>query len=240
MRIRGVKLQTCDKACQYIGLERSGVPAVDSEAHRRYDEAMTGRCFALLVGLAALSGACASTTASLAPRPYPGSISPAPVVPAPEPGTAVTPAAPPSPTPDGRDIAEAALRQQGRPYRLGGETPDGFDCSGLVEYVFAEYGLTLPWEVRDQFRVGRPVARGRIRPGDLVFFHTTSHGPSHVGIAIGGGRFVHAPNARGTVRVSALGAPYWSRRFIGARRVDLRDAVPASTTGVPPSSSRHN
>ncbi|MDE3155531.1 MAG: C40 family peptidase [Acidobacteriota bacterium] len=201
---------------------------------------MTARSVLLLAGLAAFSGGCASTTASRAPLPYPGSAGPVAAAPLPAPGPAVTPAVPLGPPPDGHDIAEAALRQEGRPYRLGGETPAGFDCSGLVQYVFAEYGLELPREVRDQYRVGRAVARRAIRPGDLLFFHTTSRGPSHVGIAIGGGRFVHAPNARGTVRVSALGAPYWSRRFIGARRIDLRDAVPASGTAAPPSSSpRH-
>ncbi len=186
---------------------------------------MTGRLLFLpaLLVFAVFAAGCASTSGSFAPRPYPGSVaSPTPVAPAP--GVVSVPASPSAPgrTPlDGRLIAEAALRQQGRPYRFGGETPAGFDCSGLVQYVFGEYGLDLPREVQDQFKVGRPVPLKAIRPGDLLFFHTVTRGPSHVGIAIGDGRFVHAPNERGTVRVSRLDAAYWSRRFIGARRLTL-------------------
>ncbi|HVB38924.1 MAG TPA: C40 family peptidase [Vicinamibacterales bacterium] len=194
----------------------------------------------LLASLSLCAAGCASTTTSLAPRPYPGS-SPAPAASGPAPATPApagipAPAAPPAAPPDGRTIAEAALRQEGRPYRLGGDTPAGFDCSGLVQYVFAEYGLELPREARDQFRMGRPVARRAIRAGDLLFFHTIARGPSHVGIAIGGGRFVHAPNARGRVRVSLLSAPYWNRRFLGARRIDLTPAPPVGDAGAPPSS----
>jgi cell wall-associated NlpC family hydrolase len=196
---------------------------------------MTGRLL-LVVSLAAMTGACASSQMAFAPQPYPGSGSAPVSTPSAAPIAPVEPAEPVAPraTPDGRTIAEAALRERGRPYRLGGETPDGFDCSGLVQYVFAQYGLVLPREVREQFQVGERVKRAAIRPGDLVFFATEGRGASHVGIALGGGEFVHAPNARGTVRISRLDAPYWRRHFLEARRIDLRGASSATVAAGPP------
>ncbi len=79
--------------------------------------------------------------------------------------------------------------------------------------------MTVPRTVLDQFRSGRQVAGTQVAPGDLVFFATVAPGASHVGIAIGGDEFVHAPSGRGEVRVERMSAPYWSTRFIGARRV---------------------
>ena len=90
------------------------------------------------------------------------------------------------------------------PYRVGGTDPNGFDCSGLVSYVFGQHGLTMPREAREQFKVGKTVPRDRLEPGDLVFFTTVAPGASHVGIAIGGDQFVHAPSERGVVRVDQL------------------------------------
>jgi cell wall-associated NlpC family hydrolase len=78
----------------------------------------------------------------------------------------------------------------------------------------------MPREVREQYREGKNVDRARLEPGDLVFFSTTTPGASHVGIAVGGDQFVHAPSERGVVRVEALSAQYWASRFIGARRVN--------------------
>lgn len=168
----------------------------------------------LLLGAAALSGACASSGAVAVPRPFP------------TPGGATPPAAPPG-TPhapaghaDGYAISTAALALKGAPYRNGGTDPHGFDCSGFTQYVFAEYGIELPREVRDQFRVGRKVKPRNVEPGDLLFFSTVAPGASHVAIAIGGDQFVHAPSSTGVVRVEHLSATYWSRRFIGARRVN--------------------
>jgi cell wall-associated NlpC family hydrolase len=85
--------------------------------------------------------------------------------------------------------------------------------------VYALHGLALPRETRDQYTVGDDVERDEIAPGDLVFFETVSRGPSHVGIALGGGEFVHAPNSRGVVRVERYDSRYWSQRWLGARRV---------------------
>ncbi len=114
----------------------------------------------------------------------------------------------------------SALGLQGVRYRSGGTDPSGFDCSGLVQYVFAGQGIALPRDVRRQFQVGYEIDPGEVRPGDLLFFSTESGGASHVGIAVDGMSFVHAPNSRGVVRVDRLSMPYWSRRLLGARRIE--------------------
>jgi cell wall-associated NlpC family hydrolase len=108
---------------------------------------------------------------------------------------------------------------RGVPYRDGGSDPSGFDCSGFVEYVFAQHGVWMPRTVAAQYRAGHPVDRGALQPGDLVFFSTVAAGASHVGIVVAQGEFVHAPSTSGVVRVEALGSGYWSSRFVGARRV---------------------
>ena len=123
---------------------------------------------------------------------------------------------------DGRAVAEFALGFRGVPYRPGGADPAGFDCSGLVQYVFAQYGIPVPRVVEEQYDVGDKVKPSDIRPGDLVFFNTKSRGDdaSHVAIAIGRDSFVHAPNASGVVRVETLGSSYWGSRYVGARRIN--------------------
>ena len=105
----------------------------------------------------------------------------------------------------------------GTPYRNGGSTVEGFDCSGFVQYVYAQHGVRIPRTVRRQAEVGARVREAEA--GDLVFFQTDGHGPTHVGIALGPDRFIHAPSSRGVVRTEHLSAPYWSSRFVGARRV---------------------
>ncbi|MDH4067175.1 MAG: C40 family peptidase [Acidobacteriota bacterium] len=124
----------------------------------------------------------------------------------------------PGSAPDGYALTSTALALRGAPYRNGGASPEGFDCSGFVQYVFGQHGVALPRETREQFRTGRRVTRDKLEPGDLVFFTTVAPGASHVGIMIGGDQFVHAPSARGVVRVERLSTDYWRRRFIGARR----------------------
>ncbi len=120
---------------------------------------------------------------------------------------------------DGYALVGTALALRGTPYRNGGSDPGGFDCSGFTQYVFAQYGVTLPRDVRSQFGVGASVKAEDLEAGDIVFFTTTEPGPSHVAIAIGGDQFVHAPSSSGVVRVEHLGSSYWSPRFIGARRI---------------------
>jgi cell wall-associated NlpC family hydrolase len=120
---------------------------------------------------------------------------------------------------DGYAISGTALTLRGAPYRNGGADPRGFDCSGFTQYVFAQHGVALPRAVHDQFQLGQPVKAPDLAPGDLLFFETTAKGPTHVAIAIGGDQFVHAPSSTGVVRVERLGAAYWARRYLGARRV---------------------
>lgn len=122
-------------------------------------------------------------------------------------------------TADGYALSGVALSLRGAPYRDGGDTPSGFDCSGFVKYVYEQNGVAMPRQVRDQYKLGTSVSRDHLAPGDLVFFSTVAPGASHVGIVIGGDQFVHAPSERGVVRVESLSQDYWARRFIGARRV---------------------
>ena len=88
-----------------------------------------------------------------------------------------------------------------------------------MQYVFAQHGVIVPRKVNEQYRAGHDVTASQLEPGDLVFFTTVAPGASHVGIAIGGDEFVHAPSSTGEVRIERLSAPYWSTRFVGARRV---------------------
>jgi cell wall-associated NlpC family hydrolase len=160
-----------------------------------------------------LAAACASACASSAPRVR--------VLP-PRPGPAAGAERPvPPDAAAGTAFARTAETLLGSPYRDGGALPDGFDCSGLVTYVFARHGVAVPRDVRRQSAAGAAVERGDIAPGDLVFFATTGSGPTHVGIAIGGGRFVHAPKSGDVVRVDSLSAAYWAARFVAARRVSV-------------------
>ena len=113
-----------------------------------------------------------------------------------------------------------AMSMIGKPYTWGGGNPtEGFDCSGLVHFVFGQaLGVRLPRRAADMGRVGASVHRKQLRAGDLVFFDTRGSRNSHVGVYIGEGRFVHAPSAGKQIRVARLDNPYWTRRFNGARR----------------------
>ncbi|SEK84150.1 Cell wall-associated hydrolase, NlpC family [Pseudoxanthomonas sp. GM95] len=119
------------------------------------------------------------------------------------------------------NVLMRALGLVGTPYRYGGNTPDaGFDCSGLVSYVYRDMlDLRLPRTSRDLAQVQGPkIAEDRLAPADLVFFGTRGN-VSHVGIYVGEGRFVHAPSTGGTVRLDHLDGPYWRDHYTGARRV---------------------
>lgn len=117
-----------------------------------------------------------------------------------------------------RRIAQTAMRYVGVPYSFGGTTPDGFDCSGYVRYVFARSGISLPRMADEQYEMGRPVSRYRLQTGDLVFFTTYAAGVSHVGIYLGDGQFINASSSRGVV-IDRLDSSYWGSRYVGARRV---------------------
>jgi cell wall-associated NlpC family hydrolase len=164
---------------------------------------------AATAALAVTAVACASTGAVPRPFPAPGSAVPARTGRPPVPGGAV----------DHYALVGTALSLRGSPYRQGGSDPAGFDCSGFTQYVFAQYGVQLPREARDQFRLGQTIAPPQLAPGDLVFFTTTAPGASHVAIAIGGDEFVHAPSSDGVVRVERLSSSYWAPRYVGARRI---------------------
>jgi cell wall-associated NlpC family hydrolase len=116
-------------------------------------------------------------------------------------------------------VLDLALALQGRPYAAGGSGPDRFDCSGFVQYVFGQHDIPLPRTVAEQFEATRAIDVDAAHAGDLLFFRMSGRRPSHVGIALGDGRFVHAPSGRGVVRVESLASSYWRKRFESARRV---------------------
>lgn len=164
------------------------------------------------------AGACATTGATPAPFPRPGGVTAA-RTPAPKNGRAPKASSPGLTSGTAYALVGTALSLRGTPYRQGGADPNGFDCSGFVRYVFEQYGVNVPRKVEDQFRAGRAVDVAQLQPGDLVFFTTVTPGASHVGIAIGGDEFVHAPSSTGQVRVERMSASYWKSRLVGARRV---------------------
>ena len=115
-------------------------------------------------------------------------------------------------------IITNAMDYLGVPYVFGGTSPYGFDCSGYVQYVFANAGISLPRTADVQYEVGMPISTTELVPGDLVFFSTYTWGASHVGIYLGDNSFIHASSSRG-ISVDSLGSSYWSSHYIGARRI---------------------
>jgi cell wall-associated NlpC family hydrolase len=145
------------------------------------------------------------TTTGAAPDPPPTTTAAAPVPPAPVTPTALGPGHP--------EAATIALRYLGVKYVWGGAGPDGFDCSGLVMYVYAQLGVQLPHFAAAQYGLGQSVPVDQLQPGDLVFFD----GLDHVGIYIGGGQMVHAPQTGDVVKITPLSA--FGNRYVGARRI---------------------
>lgn len=157
-----------------------------------------------ILALASLLTACASK----APPPYSPPVVTAPV-------QQFSPAA--------EDVLFRALGLVGTPYRWGGNTPDsGFDCSGLIGYVYRDAaGISLPRSTRELISMRAPsIGISALQSGDLVFFATNGGGQvSHAGIYVGEGRFVHAPRTGGTVRLDSLSNSYWQRSYLSAKRV---------------------
>jgi len=118
---------------------------------------------------------------------------------------------------DSSKLVDNALSLQGVPYVFGGTSRSGFDCSGYTQYVFNGSGISLPRTTAEQFKVGSSVSPEQLQSGDLVFFSTYAPGASHVGIYIGGERFVAASNSG--VSISSLDSDYYKSRYLGARRV---------------------
>ncbi|AYG43898.1 hydrolase Nlp/P60 [Pseudomonas sp. Leaf58] len=129
----------------------------------------------------------------------------------------------PSPSPIADDVLIRAIGLVGTPYRWGGNTPDaGFDCSGLIKYVYRDAaGISLPRSTREMIVMRAPTVDAKaLQSGDLVFFATSGGSQvSHAGIYVGEGRFVHAPSAGGTVRLDYLSNSYWAKAYLQAKRV---------------------
>ena len=114
-------------------------------------------------------------------------------------------------------IIQTAINQIGVPYHYGGNNPNGFDCSGLVQYSFAKAGITVPRTTSRQLNFFTQIARSRLQAGDLVFFKTSKR-QLHVGIMLNSKDFVHAPSSGKTVSTTKLSNPYWKSRFLKAGR----------------------
>jgi len=119
----------------------------------------------------------------------------------------------------GGQAVAVAYRYLGVPYVWGGETPNGFDCSGLTMYVYAQLGIKLGHYTGFQYYQGRRVPRDQLQPGDLVFFHASSSGvPGHEGMYIGNGSFIHAPHTGDVVKISSLFEAAYALSYVGAVR----------------------
>lgn len=153
----------------------------------------------LAAALLALSVAGCFQAAGMPERPAAGAIDGAP------------------PDPVRSRIVFTALQMVGVPYRYGGEGPDGFDCSGLVQYAYRNAGLRVPRTSREQLQASRPVEIDEAHPGDLIFFRSKDY--SHVGIYVGEGRFVHAPATNRTVAIGSLTDSYYRKNFVRAGRI---------------------
>ena len=122
-----------------------------------------------------------------------------------------------APAPDARygGVVGIAMQFLGVPYVWGGASPSGFDCSGLIMYVYAQMGVSLPHHAASQYGMGQPVSRDQLQAGDLVFFN----GLGHAGIYIGGGQFIHAPHSGDVVKISSLSDSWYAATWVGARRI---------------------
>jgi len=119
-----------------------------------------------------------------------------------------------APPPTHSSVVAIAERYLGVPYRWGGASPSGFDCSGLTMYVFSQVGVSLPHNAAAQYGMGAPVSRDQLQPGDLVFFD----GLGHVGIYVGGGSFIHAPHTGDVVKISSM-TGWYASTYVGGRRI---------------------
>lgn len=146
------------------------------------------------------------------------------------------------------DLVITSMNFLGVPYRRGGQSDAGFDCSGFTRYIFEHsVGLVLPRRAEEQARAPglKTVGRDELKPGDLVFFNTLRRTFSHVGIYIGDNKFIHSPRAGGEVRMEDMRVSYWTKRYNGARRAldgadGTRPAPPTATaapTGTPPAAN---
>ena len=115
-------------------------------------------------------------------------------------------------------VIATAKKYIGTPYKFGGTTPKAFDCSGYLQYVFQENGMTLPRTADEQFKLGKSAKTAELEEGDLVFFETYEKGASHCGIYLGGGKFIHASTSKG-VRIDELSGDYWNTHYYGGKHI---------------------
>src|ERR1044072_1955568 len=135
----------------------------------------------------------------------------------------------------GQDIVDVARKSLGVQYVwVANSLSSGIDCSGLVQQVYAKFGIQLPRVTYQQINVGASISPNKLRPGDLVFFDTdrSKKGPDHVGIYIGGGKFIHAPKPGDSVKISSLAEGYYMDRWMGGRRISGVSASPSSGGGA--------
>ncbi|MFS0723367.1 C40 family peptidase [Paenibacillus sp. 1P07SE] len=117
-----------------------------------------------------------------------------------------------------KDLRAKVNKVVGTPYKYGGTTTKGFDCSGFVLHIFNQYNVSLPRTSSAQAQKGTKVNRSDLQPGDLVFFNTSGKGISHAGIYLGNGEFAHSSSSKGVI-VSKLSSSYYDKRYVTARRV---------------------
>jgi cell wall-associated NlpC family hydrolase len=165
---------------------------------------MQSQRWILLISLAVMLAACAGPRVATGPvtRPVPA-VAKAPV-------KTVAPAT--------VSVLGTARQMLGTPYRYGGSSPSGFDCSGLVSYAYRSVGIRVPRTSSEQFRQAQRVPLQNLQPGDLLFFRLSPPKISHVAIYDRDGRFIHAPSSGKRVSYASLDNPYWRQHLVGAGR----------------------
>jgi len=121
-------------------------------------------------------------------------------------------------TPTGAKLVHQAKRLLGSPYHFGGNTPDGFDCSGLVQFAYSRVGIAIPRTTRAQLAQSKPVDQADMRPGDLVFFRLHGRKVSHVGMYVGNRMMIHAPSNHKSVTYARLDKGYWHEHLVAIGR----------------------
>jgi murein DD-endopeptidase len=121
------------------------------------------------------------------------------------------------------EVASSAIvhakEMLGKPYKYAGDTPAGFDCSGLVKYSYGRAGISMPRDTQSQRRMSVLISMRSLREGDLLFFDQEGKKTSHVGMYLGNGRFIHAPSSGGKVRTDSINAEFWKKHLVEARRI---------------------
>ncbi|WP_165763810.1 C40 family peptidase [Halalkalibacter urbisdiaboli] len=130
------------------------------------------------------------------------------------------------------EVVKIAKEYIGVPYKFGGTTPSGFDCSGFIKYVMDKADVKMPRTASEQYNSGEAVKKANLQKGDLVFFETYKPGPSHSGIYVGDGKFIHASSSKG-ITISSVNDPYyWGPRYLGAKRVIKEEKTEAAVAKV--------